>query len=310
VPQTKPLGGVRAIAVALLGAVAVLLAVAGEGRATPAAAAANSVTFPDSTGENANAPDVASVVVANDDRGGLSFTVNIPNRPTLGGDMFVLLPIDTDANPGSGDPEFGGADYILELDGPLQGSAQIALFRWNGTEFTAQGVPQTTLVFSYANGATIRVNASELGATRRFSFAVIVASGVVVGPTGEPDFTNLQFDVAPQQGTFTYDVRITPPALVVRSAGSQPARPRAGGRYTAFAVVARTDGTPMQPGTVQCRATIAGRAVRATGSRLAGGRATCNFRIPKTAKGKTIRVTITVRSGGLRTVRNVAARIL
>jgi hypothetical protein len=140
-------------------------------------------------------------------------------------------------------------------------------------------------------------------------FAIAV-SGVVLNPAGEPDLTNIHVDNAPQQGTFTYDVKVTPPALVVRSSGSRPLRPKAGGTYAAFAVVARNDGQPMQAGTVTCRGTIAGKALRITGKSLTGGRASCNFRIPKTATGKTIRVTITVTSGGLKAVRTVSARIV
>ncbi len=287
----------------------VALALADESRATAAAAAANTVTFPDSTGEDAAGPDIVSVVVSNDDRGLVTFKLNIPNRPTFTGDMLFALALDTDANPASGDPDFGGADYLIELDGPLTGPASVGLFRWSGTEFTTQGVPQASLIFSYANGPSVSINSSELGGSRRFGLFVLAFSGIVLGPAGEPDFTNVHFDAAPQQGSFTYDVRITPPALVVRSSGSRPVRPKPGGVYTAYAVVARNDGTAMQPGTVTCRATIAGSAVRATGSSLTGGRANCNFRIPKTAKGKTIRVTITVRSGGLRAVRTVSARI-
>ena len=136
-----------------------------------------------------------------------------------------------------------------------------------------------------------------------------ILSGVAIGPNNEPDLTNLQFDIAPQQGTFTYDVKLTPPALVVRTSGSRPVRPTASKLYSAFVVVARTDGAPLQAGTLTCRATIAGRALVAVSRSLVGNRATCTFRIPKTAKGKTIRTTITVRSGGLTATRTSSARI-
>jgi hypothetical protein len=288
-----------------------LLIVTGDGHANATAAAANTVTFPDSTGEDPQGPDVTSVVAANDDRGTLTFTISIPNRPTLTADMFILLAIDSDANPASGSADFLGADYIIELDGPLQGPAGVALFRWNGTDFTATGVAQTSLVFSYANGATIRINTAELGGTRRFSFGIIAVSGLVLSPTGEPDFANIHVDNAPDpgHGFFTYDVRVTPPALVVRSSGARPLRPSAGKLYTRFAVVGRSDNTPVQAGTTTCRATVAGSALRATSSAFSAGRASCTFRIPKTAKGKTIRITITVRSQGLAVTRSFSARI-
>ena len=42
------------------------------------------------------------IALTNDDQANLTFTVNIPNRPTLTGDMAVLVAIDSDANPSSG----------------------------------------------------------------------------------------------------------------------------------------------------------------------------------------------------------------
>ena len=133
----------------------------------------------------------------------------------------------------------------------------------------------------------------------------------MLSPTGEPDFANIHVDNAPDpgHGFFTYDVRVTPPALVVRSSGARPLRPSAGKLYTRFAVVGRSDNTPVQAGTTTCRATVAGSALRATSSAFSAGRASCTFRIPKTAKGKTIRITITVRSQGLAVTRSFSARI-
>ena len=296
---------------ALAALTAALAALVGEGRAAETRAAANTATFPDSTGEDPAGPDVTSTVVANDDKGGLTFTVSIPNRPTLTGDMIFLFLLDSDANASSGSPDFNGADYIIELDGPLQGPAASALFRWNGSDFTAQGVPQTTLTFSYSNGPIIRINNAELGGTRRFSFGVIAVSGIVIGPDGEPDLTNAHFDTAPDagHGFNTYDVRITPPTLAVRSARTQPLRPRIGLRFTASATVARSDGAAVGSGTVRCRATIAGKAVRPVASGFDGGRGSCAYLIPKTAKGKTIRITLTVTAQGLTATRTFSARI-
>jgi hypothetical protein len=290
----------------------VLLVVVGDGHAAPARSATNTATFPDSTGEDAAGPDVISSVVANDDKGGLTFTISVPNRATLTGDMIFLLLLDTDANPASGSADFGGADYIIELDGPLQGPAGSGLFRWNGSDFTASGVPQTTLTFSYANGPAFRISNAELGGTRRFSFGVLAVSGIVLGPDGEPDFTNAHFDSAPDagHGFYTYDVKITPPTLAVRSSRTQPLRPRAGQRFTAFATVARSDGAPLGGGNVTCRATIAGKSVRAVTFSLVGSRASCTYAIPKTAKGKTIRITVGVTSQGLKATRTFSARIV
>ena len=120
VPRTLGSGRRLGTALVLLGAALALLVGASDGRSAQGAATTNSATFQDSTGEDASAPDITSVTVANDDQANLTFTINVPNRPTLTGDMVFLVPIDSDANPSSGSADFGGADYIIELDGPLK----------------------------------------------------------------------------------------------------------------------------------------------------------------------------------------------
>ena len=281
----------------------------GDVGATPSAPAANSSTFPDSIGEDPNAPDISVVTVSNDDRGKLTFKIDVPNRPTLTADMFFLLILDTDANPASGDPDFGGADYVVEFDGPLGGAAGALLYRWDGANLTANGVSQSTLVFSYAAGASISIDASELGGTRRFGFSVIAVSGAALTPTGELDLSNIRTDLAPATGQHIYDVRITPPTLVLRSAGTRPLRPAAGKLYTVLTSVGRSDGAPATPGTAVCRATIAGRAVVVAARSVVGARASCTFRIPPGTKGKTISGTVTVSSRGLVARRTFSARI-
>jgi len=309
VPQTlKPGRTIAMLLVASSSAVA-LLTVASDGRGASAAVATNSVTFEDSSGEDAAGPDITTVTIANDDLTNLTFTIAIPNRPTLTGDMFFQLPIDSDANPASGSPEFGGADYLLVLIGPIEGRAEVGLLRWNGTEFTDVGVPQSTLIFSYANGLTLKISASELGGTRRFSFAVFAVTGVVLDPNGDLDFTNIHVDPAPDRGAYTYDVKITPPTLALGNGGARPLKPAVGKLYSQSVSVARSDGAAVQGGRVTCRATVAGAVLRPTGSSFVGTRGTCTFRIPKTAKGKTIRITVTVSAGGLTAARSFSARI-
>ena len=237
-----------ALAVALAAALGALFALTPSGGAS---SAANRVTFEDSTGEDPQGPDITSVTLSNDDRGILTWVINVPNRPTLTGDMVFLIFINSDANGATGDPQLFGSDYIIELDGPISGPAQIGLFRWDGTDFTITGVPQTSLIFGYANGAlTIRLNASELGNARRLQFLALALTGLVLGPDGQLDDTNARFDVAPDpgRGMYSFDVRITPPRLVVRSFGLRPSTPRAGRPFSAFVTFARSDGaTPTAP---------------------------------------------------------------
>ncbi len=309
VPRTRGSRHGSAAVLVLLSAATALLVGAGDGRSARAAATTNSVTFQDSTGEDASAPDITSVTVANDDQANITFTINTPNRPTLTGDMEFDLVIDSDANPATGAADYGGAEYVLVLIGPLGGRAESALFRWDGTDFTSAGVSQSTLIFSYANGATIKINASELGGTRRFGVLALAVSGVTLNPDNTPNYDNVRFDNAPDRGTYTYDVKITPPTLVLGNGGSRPNRPAAGKMFTQFVTVARSDGAALQGGRATCRATVGNVRVAARGAVGAGGRASCTFRIPKTAKGKPSRVTVTVSSGGLTASRSFSARV-
>lgn len=296
---------------ALSGGVAALAAAAPGGQAAPASQLKNLVTFQDSVGEDSLAPDIVSVTVSNDDQGNLTFAISISNRPTFTADMLMQIVVDSDANPQTGDPNVLGADYIIQL-AALGGPTSVILFRWNGTDYTAAGVPQTSLVFSYANGATIKVSSADLGGTKRFNFAVLVLSGLVVTPTGDVDDTNSHFDLAPDpgHGFWPYDVKITPATLVVKSFGTKPLTPKSGAPFTVFLVAARSDtGARVQSGTVRCKATIGFKPIRVKSSAVNSGRASCTWLIAKTAKGKRMRGSITLQSGGLRTTRTFSARI-
>jgi hypothetical protein len=295
-----------AIALVLVTSLVALLALTPAGSANPSRAAANSVTFTDSTGEDVLAPDITTITVSNDDQGMITWKINTPNKAALAGDMLFLMFIDADANSGTGDDGF---DYALELDGPLTGSAGVALFRWNGTDYTATGVPQSSLTFSYANGPTIKLNRADLGGTARFGFWTIAVSGIVASPTGEPDFTNIHRDFAPEVGTYSYDVKVTPPKLVVKSFGMRPLTPRAGRPASVFVTYARSDGAAPTAPTVTCRATLGGRALPPSGSSVTASRATCIWAVPKTAKGKLIRGTVTVQADGLKAARPFTARV-
>jgi hypothetical protein len=300
------------LVVALAAVLIALFTLTPTGGASPARTAANRVTFEDSTGEDAQGPDITTVVLSNDDRGTLTWVINGPNRPTLTGDMAFDILINSDSNSSTGDPQLFGADYELIVIGPIAGPAEAALFRWNGTDWTAQGVPQSSLLFGHANGAmTIRINASDLGNARRLQFLVLVLTGIVLTPDGELDAENARFDLAPDpgRGMYSFDVRITPPRLVVRSFGVRPATPRAGRPLSAFVTFARSDGTPPTAASVTCRATLGGRALSAGGSSVTGGRATCRWALPASARGQTIRGTVTVRSGGLRASRSFTRRV-
>jgi hypothetical protein len=280
------------------------------GTTSAAYVAANSQTYQDSTGENPQAPDITSLTVSNDDAGILSFRVNVPNRPQLGQDMYILMFVDSDNNPQTGSPDTGGTDYVMEL---VRG--EIALFRWDGTDFTRRfGDPSAvTLSFSYQGGYTIRISAAELGNTKALRFFTVVESGIVVDPvTGDLDFTNAVGDAAPGGGVglYAYQVVVARPTLVVRSIKGTPAAPRAGQPFTLRMVAARSDtNAAIQNGRATCNGRAGTTKLRASLARVQRGAVTCTWLIPANAKGKTFRGSVAVVFEGLRASRSYSARI-
>jgi hypothetical protein len=183
---------------------------------------------------------------------------------------------------------------------------EAALFRWDGADFTrrAGDPPATSLIFSYQGGVAVTISAAELGNTKRFGFAVIAVSGIVIDPaTGDLDFTNAVSDVAPAAGAglYPYEVKITPPSLVVRRFTPSPRIPTAGRAFTLRLVAARSDtGAVVQNGRVNCVGRIGNARLRAQVQRVVGGAATCTWNIPPLAKGKTFRGSVSVVFEGLR----------
>ena len=300
-PLTRP-GLLLSIVVAVV-ALPTVASGAFSAPATPEAVAANSTSYQDSSGENPAAPDITTLTVSNTDAGMLSFRVNVPNRPSFGQDMLVVLFVDADNNAATGDPDpLGqGVDYVVEIFG-----GEAALFRWDGTNFTrrAGDPPATSLIFSYQGGITINISTAELGNTKALKFNVIVFSGITIDPTtSDLDFTNAVGDIAPAAGAglYQYEVKITPPTLVVRSLKPTPKNPIAGRPFTLRLVAARSDtNAVVQNGRVTCMGRIGNARLRAQVQRVQGGAATCTWNLPPTAKGKTFRGSVAVVFEGLR----------
>jgi hypothetical protein len=306
-PPTRP-GSLLAIALAVVALPAVAFGALPAGTASPTAVAANTTTYTDSTGEDAAAPDITTIVVSNDDAGIVSFRINVPNRPQFGQDMYMILFVDSDNNPATGAPDLAGVDYAFEL---IRG--EINLFKWDGTNFTRRfGDPSAvTLSFSYQAGITIRISAAELGNTTRFNFLVEVDSGIVFDPvTGDPDFTNAKGDVAPGGGAglYGYTVSIAKPTLVVRRVSI--GKLVAGKPFTMKLVAARSDtGAIVQNGRVTCVGRIGNARLRAQVQRIIAGRATCTWNIPPLAKGKTFRGSVSIVFEGLKASESFSGKV-
>lgn len=268
-------------------------------------ASSNSQSYPDSVGEDPNAPDITSVDVSNDDSGLITFKVNISNRPAFTQDMVVLMYFNTDQSGSTGDPQNGGADYVIELDPGV-----VNLFKWNGSDFVA-APSQTSLTYAYdATGPTIHVSASDLGHTKILGFAVRVISGITYDASGNPDITNAHEDDAPDPGHGFYTYQVLTKLILKRTAfTTSPAPARAGKRFSASLGASENDTNgPVTKATITCSATVAGKRLPATHS-LANGVASCYWKLPKTAKGKTLRGTVTVTVRGAKLAKTFAVRV-
>jgi hypothetical protein len=298
------------------------------GLASPAAAtqtSSSSVTFTDPTGDSGNAPDITTVTVSNDDSGGLVFTVNLPNRPSLGSQDVVLIGLDTDQNGSTGQ---GGIDYAFLVQGN-----EWALASWNGSSFVP--VSAGTFSASYGNGVlTISGNRSDLGNTSGFNFG-LGASGDngSTFPEQAPNSGIWNYQLVIGGGTTTSTTSSTtttsttstttttptpppppPPPANVGPVRFKPKHPVAGKQF--YVILGGSPDSQWQA--VACKATIAGKVI--PGRTVNGlnaevtfttlGAEGCGFKIPGTAAGKTIKGSITVASNGTRINKQFHAVIL
>jgi hypothetical protein len=302
-PLKRP-GQALALALALL-AVPIFASGALAKPSAPERIAANTTTYNDSVGEDPAAPDVTTIVVSNDDAATISFKINVPNRAQYSPDIALVMFLDSDANQATGDPESLGADFIIQL---IQG--EILLFKWDGSDFTLSAT-QASLSYAWASGPTVRINASDLHNTRKLLFDVTMVSGIVFDPaTGAIDCTNCKRDFAPTFGFYQYDVKITPPTLVVKSFRPTPARPAAGRSFTLRLVAARSDtGAVVQNGRVTCVGRLGSVRLKAQVQRVQGGAATCTWNIPPNARGKTFRGSVTVSFEGLKAAQSYTGKV-
>ena len=267
---------------------------------------ANSMAFADSIGEDLAGPDITGVTVSNDDAGLTTFQIAISNRPALTQDMLLVIFLDTDRNAATGDKDANGADYVIQLV-----PGEVDLLKWGGSDYDITPA-QTSLTYAYAaTGATIRVGTSDLGKTKGFGFDVIALSGVTIDAQGQPDFTNVHRDSAPDPGHGFYAYTVVTKLTVTVVGVTTSPKPVRAGRSIAVGLAATESDTKaaVASGKVTCKARIAATPLRARKSVLANGVAVCTWTIPKSAKGKSIRGTITLTTQGVSVTRPFSSPI-
>lgn len=269
--------------------------------------AANTSTFQDATGENPDGVDVTSVRVSNNDEGLLTFRINIPTRLAFTEDMRLRVWFDSDYNRETGltSTDVAGRDHFIlwDRDG-------LRLFRCSGSSCRS-GQPQRTLGSSYRGGATLTINAAELETTR-FRFMVEAAAGIGYDPaTRTFDVRKATWDFAPERARFwSYNVRLGPSRLLVKSFSTTPARPTAGKKVSVHLAATRNDtGGMLSKGRVTCAARAGAIALEPSSQRFVRSRATCVFAIPPNASGQTLRGSITIAFEGRKVRKSFSRRI-
>ena len=300
----------RALVVSVLAGSLLALAASAGASGTAVLPASNSTTFRVPKAQDAQAPNITTITVANNDPGMITFRINVSNRPQLGADMLFDVFVDTDRRAATGSPNLAGVDYVIELAG-----GDVNLFKWDGTNFTRRGGDPSaaTLSYSYRRGVTFRISAADLGNTRGFRFFAAATSGVTVDPdTGDLDFTNAHDDTAHPAagGLYSFDVKLRPVRLVVRDVTPTPNVPAAGESFSVRLTAARSDtGARLKNGQVTCSGRVGGTTLASGAPHFAGAQAVCSWKIPQTAKGKRFVGTIAVEFEGQRVARNLSARV-
>jgi hypothetical protein len=151
------------------------------------ALAANSGLLADKTGDASPAPDVSTLLIANDDAGEVTIRVTV-DRTELASDDEVLVGIDADQNPDTGSV-FYGAELGLDLTA-------------TGTSFLRPGPD------GYLHDATGTFTATMGGGVVTFTFK---ASDVGLSPTSGFDVFVWAYgqgaaDTAPDIRTFNYQM--------------------------------------------------------------------------------------------------------
>ncbi|MCY7304158.1 MAG: hypothetical protein LH654_14240 [Thermoleophilia bacterium] len=270
-----------------------------------AAAAVADTTFTDATGDaTGGAPDITQAVVSNDTAGLITFKVTTA-APLVPGSVLAI-DLDTDLSPAN------GAEYVL-----LAGLGGAGMLKWDGKDYVDSAA---SIVMTRAgNVLELKVNRGDLADTSKFGFDVATVlldeSDKILGE-----------DSAPDGGAYTYaltfpqcsngkdddgDGRIDaddfgcssptdnlesddPVTLKTGLAKVVPAKPKAGKVAVVSAPVTRVEtGVGIPAGTVKGAGRAGATPLKGVG-KVAGGRASCAFKLPAGAKEKTVRGSITV----------------
>lgn len=247
-------------------------------------------------------PDITAVEVANTRSGTLTFRATIANYASLPAHSTVSLLFDLDKNNVTGDQGF---EYAISYEIDPAGQSRLIFERYEESQFTLVEIPATNLSATFSSGVlTVTVPRSELENTTTFDFGLFA----VVFNANESDVAG---DVGPDAGIWTYDlVGLPAPSLSAPRLVVSPKRPVAGRPFSVSAVVTRSDtGAAITTGSVACNVRLGSTRLRTAGAFRAQS-ARCTMAIPRTAKGKTLSGSLSVRSAGAVVTKRFTFRVL
>ena len=282
------------------GVLAVLvLAFAGfAGGSSASVGRADADTFTDPAGDSAGAPDITQVAISDVAATGMiKISVTVSGIENSATHLFVFLDTDMDGSTGYED----GSEYALSLIPDDQGKLWWDVLHWDGTDW--QEVPQSdTLTYSHAGDVhTWTLSRADLGNPTAPGFNFYVSANAV--DTGDNVTAR---DYAPDSGSWAYLFSAPAPTVTTQAAttavpaakpvigapATVPAKAVAGKHLTVAFRVTRA-GAVLDSGTMTCAPSVGGKAIPHVES-FAGGTARLSFTVPKTAKGKLLKVNVTI----------------
>ena len=249
--------------------------------------------FPDPTGDHDAAPDVTSVRVTDAKSGWVPFAITTPNYASFPSESAIVLTIDADSNPETGE---GGAELTITLV-----SGEVLLDRWNGRRWARDTPPMQVRARAGRNAVALDLHVRELENARRFGFSLLsVDLNTAVGGAVAVDF-------APSDLSYWGYALVNRPALILVAKTGCHTEPADRGpvvrREPARDEIGHGTSDLVRERGLPC----ARRRRRGARDRpCRAGSARCTFVVPRAAKGKLLRGTITVRMGGTLVSRDFA----
>jgi hypothetical protein len=281
----------------------------------PAHAAVGSANFADPASDSGAAPDVTTVSISNDDEGLITFRISVPNRTSLGPDEVIAIPLGTDDPDVLNGQRDDGMNFILGL--AAEGAF---LLEWDGETMVDVDPQPGSVTGSFAGGvAAITVRQEDLAPGFPDVSVPISLNFYVLGILFNGTDVLAQDD-APD-GTAVWSYRLAESLRLIVTNFDADKTIKAGKTLVVLLGVAHGDtGAALKAGKVACKARVGKKALKGSGrfftltltlggQRLESPSATCSWKIPKTAKKKTVTGSVAVTESGITVKRAFSTKV-